>query len=104
MSAVEPNPFLRPHIIAGERTLITDVQPPAAYHRVHPAWPALIGNAEPALLAVARWRRFNQAQDVALTQVVKVAIGVCPGAFADAAGPPDHLAAGKLQAGQDRIV
>src|SRR6185436_12053085 len=85
-------------------TLITDVEPTSAYHRMRPARPALVGNGESPLLPVSGWRRLNEPDDVIFTQDVEIPVGRRDRALPHAAIAPHHLACRKFEARENRVV
>src|SRR5678816_2750211 len=85
-------------------SLITDIEPAAAYNGVRPTGQTLIGDAESAFFAISSRGRLDETNDVVLAENIEVAVGVRDGALPYAAVAPDHLAAGELEAGENRVV
>src|SRR5262245_36312402 len=62
-------------VVAGQRALVPDVKLAATHDRVCPAGPALIGDAEPAPLAITGLAGLRESDDVVLAQNVKITVG-----------------------------
>src|SRR5437867_4037983 len=66
----------RPDVVAGECTLVADIQTAATNDGVRPTRQALVRDLEPALFPIPGGIGFGQPNDVIFTQYIKVAIGI----------------------------
>src|SRR4029078_12049249 len=76
----------------------------AAYDGMRPTGQPLGGDGEPAFFSISSGRRLDEADDVVLAEDIEMTVRVGHGALSYAAIPPDHLAAGKLEARENRVV
>src|SRR4029078_11796060 len=71
---------------------------------MRPTGQPLIGDAEPALFSISSVCRLDETTDVVLAEDVEMAISVADGPLPNAAIAPDHLAARKFEARENRVV
>ena len=90
------------YVIAGQHSLIPDVQLAAADDRVSPTRPALIRDLEPPFLLVTGRRSFRESHDVVLAQEVQVAVSVGETSLPHAAITPGQKSSRKVDAYKNR--